>query len=120
MNIKVEVCSKCHPYFTGKQKLVDTGDRVAVQQSSVWTSKNCERGLRKQIPFLFTFSFALAYTEGKKRRKKVIRLKHCNLSTIPKKGNTKSSPLKSGLKTTDMLEAPDAGEQSLSNLAVGG
>lgn len=26
--IKVEVCNKCHPYFTGKQKLVDTGGRV--------------------------------------------------------------------------------------------
>ena len=24
----VEVCSKCHPFFTGKQKLVDTGGRV--------------------------------------------------------------------------------------------
>lgn len=27
-NIKVEVCSKCHPFYTGKQKLVDTGGRV--------------------------------------------------------------------------------------------
>ena len=27
-NIRVEVCSKCHPFFTGKQKLVDTGGRV--------------------------------------------------------------------------------------------
>lgn len=27
-NIKVEICSKCHPFFTGKQKLVDTGGRV--------------------------------------------------------------------------------------------
>ncbi len=27
-NIKVEIYSKCHPYFTGKQKLVDTGGRV--------------------------------------------------------------------------------------------
>lgn len=27
-DITVEVCSKCHPYFTGKQKLVDTGGRV--------------------------------------------------------------------------------------------
>ena len=26
--IKVDICSKCHPYFTGKQKLVDTGERV--------------------------------------------------------------------------------------------
>ncbi len=27
-NINVEVCSKCHPFYTGKQKLVDTGGRV--------------------------------------------------------------------------------------------
>ena len=27
-NIRVEICSKCHPFFTGKQKLVDTGGRV--------------------------------------------------------------------------------------------
>ena len=26
--IVVDVCSKCHPFFTGKQKLVDTGGRV--------------------------------------------------------------------------------------------
>lgn len=26
--IKVEICSKCHPFFTGKQKLIDTGGRV--------------------------------------------------------------------------------------------
>ncbi|MFH1777692.1 MAG: 50S ribosomal protein L31 [Candidatus Omnitrophota bacterium] len=27
-NIRVEICSKCHPYFTGKQKIVDTAGRV--------------------------------------------------------------------------------------------
>ena len=27
-NIRVEICSKCHPFFTGKQKLVDAGGRV--------------------------------------------------------------------------------------------
>ena len=27
-NIKVEICSKCHPFFTGKQKLVDTAGRI--------------------------------------------------------------------------------------------
>ena len=27
-DIKVEICSKCHPFFTGQQKLVDTGGRV--------------------------------------------------------------------------------------------
>jgi large subunit ribosomal protein L31 len=27
-SIHVEVCSQCHPYFTGKQRLVDTAGRV--------------------------------------------------------------------------------------------
>ena len=26
--LRVDVCSKCHPFFTGKQKLVDTSGRV--------------------------------------------------------------------------------------------
>ena len=26
--LKVDICSNCHPFFTGKQKLVDTGGRV--------------------------------------------------------------------------------------------
>ena len=27
-NLKVDICSKCHPFFTGKQKFVDAGGRV--------------------------------------------------------------------------------------------
>jgi large subunit ribosomal protein L31 len=27
-DIQVEICSNCHPFFTGKQKLVDTAGRV--------------------------------------------------------------------------------------------
>ncbi|MFQ5574623.1 MAG: 50S ribosomal protein L31 [Terriglobia bacterium] len=27
-SLKVEICSKCHPFFTGKQKFVDSGGRV--------------------------------------------------------------------------------------------
>lgn len=27
-NIEVEICSQCHPFFTGKQKLVDTAGRI--------------------------------------------------------------------------------------------
>jgi large subunit ribosomal protein L31 len=27
-DIHVEICSSCHPFFTGKQKLVDTAGRV--------------------------------------------------------------------------------------------
>lgn len=27
-NIKIDICSKCHPFFTGKQKLVDAAGMV--------------------------------------------------------------------------------------------
>ena len=27
-DMRVEICSKCHPFFTGKQKFVDAGGRV--------------------------------------------------------------------------------------------
>lgn len=27
-NVRVEICAKCHPFYTGRQKLVDTGGRV--------------------------------------------------------------------------------------------
>ncbi|NMA68813.1 MAG: 50S ribosomal protein L31 [Desulfitobacterium sp.] len=27
-DIKVEICSKCHPFYTGVQRFVDTGGRV--------------------------------------------------------------------------------------------
>jgi large subunit ribosomal protein L31 len=27
-DLRIEICSKCHPFFTGKQKLVDTAGRI--------------------------------------------------------------------------------------------
>jgi large subunit ribosomal protein L31 len=27
-DLRVDICSKCHPFFTGKQKLVDTAGRI--------------------------------------------------------------------------------------------
>jgi large subunit ribosomal protein L31 len=27
-DIKVEICSNCHPFFTGRQKLIDTAGRI--------------------------------------------------------------------------------------------
>ena len=32
--LKVEICSKCHPFFTGKQKIVDVGGRVLYGKDS--------------------------------------------------------------------------------------
>ena len=41
-NISVDLCSACHPFFTGKQKLVDTAgriDRFKKKYSAVGTKK---------------------------------------------------------------------------------
>jgi len=27
-DIRIEICSQCHPFFTGKQKLIDTAGRI--------------------------------------------------------------------------------------------
>ena len=27
-NIHIDICSNCHPFYTGKQKVVDTGGRI--------------------------------------------------------------------------------------------
>ncbi|HEU5149265.1 MAG TPA: 50S ribosomal protein L31 [Iamia sp.] len=27
-SVRVELCNECHPFYTGKQKLVDTGGRI--------------------------------------------------------------------------------------------
>lgn len=38
-DITVEVCSKCHPFFTGANKLVDTGGRVGRFQKRLEKAK---------------------------------------------------------------------------------
>ena len=40
-NIHVEVCSKCHPFYTGKQKFVDAAGRVErFKQKFKWTESS--------------------------------------------------------------------------------
>ena len=38
--ISTEVCSACHPFYTGKQKILDTGGRVARFQARYGAKKN--------------------------------------------------------------------------------
>jgi large subunit ribosomal protein L31 len=38
-DIRVEICSNCHPFFTGRQKLVDTEGRVDRFQKKVEKTK---------------------------------------------------------------------------------
>ena len=38
-DMRVDICSKCHPFFTGKQKFVDAGGRVDKFKRRLETSK---------------------------------------------------------------------------------
>jgi large subunit ribosomal protein L31 len=40
--IRVEICSKCHPFYTGKQKLVDTAGRVEKYQKKYGLEKSSQ------------------------------------------------------------------------------
>jgi large subunit ribosomal protein L31 len=42
-DIKLEICSSCHPFFTGKQKLVDTAGRVEKYMKKYKISNNKNR-----------------------------------------------------------------------------
>lgn len=44
-DLRVEICSSCHPFFTGKQKLVDTEGRVDRFQKRLQKSA----GLKQQV-----------------------------------------------------------------------
>ncbi|MCK4590724.1 MAG: 50S ribosomal protein L31 [Candidatus Latescibacteria bacterium] len=39
-NLRVEICSKCHPFYTGTQKLVDSAGRVEKFQRKYGLSPN--------------------------------------------------------------------------------
>ena len=42
-DIHVEICSACHPFYTGKQKLVDTGGRVERFQRRLEKAERAQR-----------------------------------------------------------------------------
>ena len=52
--IKVEICSACHPFFTGKQKILDTAGRIEKFQMKLaakkegLVSKSAKQAIRKE------------------------------------------------------------------------
>ena len=47
-DLRVEICSNCHPFFTGRQKLIDTEGRVDRFQKKVLKSKDLQDKRKKQ------------------------------------------------------------------------
>jgi large subunit ribosomal protein L31 len=46
-SIHVEICSRCHPFFTGRQKLVDTAGRVERFRRKYGEGKKAKAGRKK-------------------------------------------------------------------------
>lgn len=42
-DLRVEICSKCHPFFTGKQKFVDAGGRVDKFKRRLQAAENAKK-----------------------------------------------------------------------------
>ena len=47
-DMRVEICSSCHPFFTGRQKLVDTEGRVERFQKKLARSKQLQAELESK------------------------------------------------------------------------
>jgi large subunit ribosomal protein L31 len=45
-DIRVEICSSCHPFFTGKQKLIDTEGRVDRFQKKYQKIREAQKAAR--------------------------------------------------------------------------
>ncbi len=58
-DIHVEICSNCHPFYTGKQKLMDTGGRLARFQAKVDSSAAGDAKGKKKKANVRTFTPAV-------------------------------------------------------------
>jgi large subunit ribosomal protein L31 len=46
----IEICSNCHPYYTGKQKMIDSGGRIEKFTSRYTTVVGAARKTHKEVP----------------------------------------------------------------------
>lgn len=47
-DLRVEICSACHPFFTGKQKFVDTAGRVEKFMKKYGKTEGLEEGSKEE------------------------------------------------------------------------
>src|SRR4029078_12366251 len=63
-DIRVEICSQCHPFFTGKQKLIDTAGRVDKFEKKYKATRG---GKAQPVAELYS-CFSLIYLSGLTQR----------------------------------------------------
>ncbi len=76
--IKLEICSNCHPFFTGKQKLIDTAGRVEKFQKRFVATEGktvVKKKAEKKVERKKTTSKKLLTSTPKKTAKAVVAKK---------------------------------------------
>jgi len=65
----IEICSNCHPYYTGKQKMIDSGGRIEKFTSRYTAVVGAARRTRKAIPGKEDAKATAAPAKEKKEKK---------------------------------------------------
>lgn len=56
--IRVEICSECHPFYTGKQKNIEKGGRIdKFKKDSTWNKNNRHISYQKAGVYMFSIIF---------------------------------------------------------------
>ena len=66
-NIKVDICSQCHPFYTGKQKFVDTEGRIEKFEKKLKASKAKQEAAKSKA------SKKETDTKSEKKKKKTLK-----------------------------------------------
>jgi large subunit ribosomal protein L31 len=97
--IRLEICSSCHPFFTGRQKFIDTAGRVErFQKRFAKTGGETVLPTKKVKPAMVKGQqSALSKKAGKVLSSAPIRTKPLSTSKVPMKpGTAPAAPAKSG------------------------
>jgi large subunit ribosomal protein L31 len=65
----IEICSNCHPYYTGKQKMIDSGGRIEKFTSRYTSVVGAARKTRKEAPVVKAAEPPVSKTKAKAKAK---------------------------------------------------
>ncbi len=71
--IRVEICSQCHPFFTGQMKYIDTAGRVEKFQTKQAAASGFERVSKKQKKLIRRLAEEKAEAQKPKSFKEMLR-----------------------------------------------
>ena len=98
--IKVEICSECHPFYTGRQKFVDTAGRVEkFTRKYNWGLEEAEAAVEEK-PVKAAKKSTKAKSSAKKKSK-AVGLKDLTAKSTADAGEEKAAPAEAKQKADD-------------------